>query len=59
SVGGAASVSELHLPHDYQPLDHAESVDPHRLKNNPKAVTVEDTLGLLLTTFDVDGRVIG
>ena len=57
SVGGAASVSELELPHDYRPIEHAESIDPHRLRNNPRPVTIEDSLSLLLATFDVDGRI--
>jgi len=57
SVGGAASVSELELPHDYRPIDHAESIDPHRLLNNPRPVAIEDSLRLLLATFDVDGRI--
>jgi alcohol dehydrogenase class IV len=59
SIGGAASVSELRLPTEYQPREHAESIDPHRLKNNPRPVSIEDSLGLLLTSFDENGRVVG
>lgn len=58
SVGGAASVVELRLPHNYHPLSHVESVDPHRLKNNPRTVSVEDSLSLLRTRIDAEGRVI-
>lgn len=55
SVGGAASVAELSLPQDYLPVDHAEAVNPDRLRNNPRRATTEDIVGILLRDFDHDG----
>ena len=56
SIGGAASVAELPLPYDYRPVAHAERVDPRRLENNPRKLTTEDLLKILLSRFDENGR---
>jgi hypothetical protein len=58
SVGGAATISELQLPDDYQPHIHAESVDPHRMQNNPRTLSKGDTLCLLRTRFDENGCIL-
>jgi alcohol dehydrogenase class IV len=58
SIGGAASISELQLPDDYQAPAHAESVDYHRLQNNPRTLSQEEIVRLLLTKFDDRGRPI-
>lgn len=57
SVGGAASVSELCLPLDYRPVEHAETFNPERLRNNPRHATPDDIISILLCTFDYDGYV--
>jgi alcohol dehydrogenase len=58
SVGGAASVSELQLSDDYQAQAHAQSVDPHRLQNNPRLLSHTDLDSLILSRFDSEGRVV-
>ncbi len=55
SIGGAASVFELGLPTDYQPVEHAEKFNPERLRNNPRRATPDDIVGILRQTFDHDG----
>lgn len=55
SIGGAASISELELPANYRPVEHAESFNPERLRNNPRRATPEDIVGILLRTFDSEG----
>jgi alcohol dehydrogenase class IV len=56
SIGGAASIAELQLPESYDPRAHAESIDRHRLQNNPRALSGDETLSLLLARFDEAGR---
>jgi alcohol dehydrogenase class IV len=59
SVGGVASVSELELPPQYRPVEHAENFNSDRLRNNPRRATTDDIVGILLKAFDNEGYVKG
>ena len=55
SVGGAASTAELQLPVEYNASEHAQSINPERLKNNPRRASYDDTVAILQRTFDSQG----
>lgn len=52
SVGAAACVQELYLPDDYNPAEHAASINLERLANNPRTANLEDVEELLRGRFD-------